>query len=283
MALLGVKASPMHPHVAHLFNRERLTIIAGPCVAESLELCLQLASALKERTARHGVSYIFKASFDKANRTSIHSYRGPGLDEGLRILARVKAEIGVPVLTDIHTPEQAASAASTVDVLQIPAFLCRQTDLLIAAAATGLPINIKKGQFLAPGDMRHVAAKHRESGGGPLSVTERGVSFGYHDLVVDMRGLVALREATNAAVVFDATHSVQRPGAGNGVSSGDRTLAGVLARAAAAVGIDGVFAEVHPEPDKALSDGPNSLTLELFDRLVEQVVAIDAVRRRLGV
>ncbi len=271
----------MHPSVADLFESRRLTIIAGPCVAESQDLCLSLARELGERCARRGLGYIFKASFDKANRTSIRSYRGPGLDEGLAILARVKGEVGVPVLTDIHEPAQAARAAAVADVLQIPAFLCRQTDLIAAAARTGVPVNIKKGQFLAPEDMRHVVAKHRESGGGPVSVTERGASFGYHNLVVDMRGLVIMKQVTGAAVVFDATHSVQQPGGGDGVTLGDRAFAPILARAAAAVGIDGLFTEVHPDPDRALSDGPNSLSLDGFDRLVAEVAALDAVRRSL--
>ncbi|MBN1962961.1 MAG: 3-deoxy-8-phosphooctulonate synthase [Deltaproteobacteria bacterium] len=273
----------MHPHVANLFNKKQLAIIAGPCVAESTELCLSLADDLKKLTTQKGVSYIFKASFDKANRTSLSSFRGPGIDEGLYILQRVKTEIGVPVLTDIHTPEQAAIVAAIVDILQIPAFLCRQTDLITAAATTGLPVNIKKGQFLAPEDMRYVANKHYESGGGPLAITERGVSFGYHELIVDMRSLVTMRAKTNAAIIFDATHSVQRPSAGNGVSAGDRHLASVLARAAAAVGVDGIFAEVHPKPDQALSDGPNSLSLSLFNQLLEEVVAIDAVCRKLEI
>ena len=271
----------MHAHVADLFEARRLTIIAGPCVAESQDLCLFLARELAARTAKRGLAFVFKASFDKANRTSVSSYRGPGLEAGLKMLERVKAEVGVPVLTDIHDPEQAARVAAVVDVLQIPAFLCRQTDLIVAAARTGLPTNIKKGQFLAPEDMRHVVKKHREAKGGPVSVTERGASFGYHNLVVDMRGLITMREATGAPVVFDATHSVQRPSAGDGVTAGDRAMAPVLARAAAAVGIDGLFTEVHHEPDKALSDGPNSLSLELFERVLDEVSAIDKVRREV--
>ena len=226
----------LHPHVADLFFARRLTILAGPCVAESLELCVSVARELQAHTARRGLGLVFKASFDKANRTSLGSYRGPGLAEGLAILERIKADVGVPVLTDIHAPEQAARVAAVADVLQIPAFLCRQTDLIVAAAKTGAPVNIKKGQFLAPEDMRHVVQKHRDSGGGPVSVTERGVSFGYHNLVVDMRGLVVMRQATAAPVVFDATHSVQQPSARGGASGGDREFAPVLARAAAAVG-----------------------------------------------
>ncbi len=272
----------MAPDVADLFAGRRLTLIAGPCVIESYELCRDLAATLKERAHARGLAYVFKASYDKANRTSLKSFRGPGLTEGLKVLARVKRELGVPVLTDIHAPEQAMPAAEVVDILQIPAFLCRQTDLLVAAAQTGRPTNIKKGQFLAPEDMRHAVNKHRESGGGPISVTERGASFGYHNLVVDMRSLAIMREVTRAAIVFDATHSVQRPSAGDGITAGDRQFAPLLARAAAAVGIDGLFCEVHPDPDRALSDGPNSLTLDMLDRMLDEVAAIDAARRRFA-
>jgi len=272
----------MNDAVADLFDKRRLTLIAGPCIAESLELCLTIARAVQEMCLRHDVGFIFKASFDKANRTSLAGARGPGLAAGLEMLARVRDELHVPVLTDIHAPEQAAPAADVVDVLQIPAFLCRQTDLLVAAAKTKKPVNIKKGQFLAPEDMRHAANKHKESGGGPLSVTERGACFGYHNLVVDMRGLVTMREVTAAAVVFDATHSVQLPGAGDGSTGGERRFAPVLARAAAAVGIDGLFVEVHPHPERALSDGPNSLTPALLDETLRSVCAIDAARRRFA-
>lgn len=237
----------LRPEVEDLFACRRLTLIAGPCVIESYEMCLAMATACRDLARRLGVGYIFKASFDKANRTSLKSYRGPGLDQGLEILARIKREAGVAILTDIHEPSQAEPVAEVADVLQIPAFLCRQTDLLVAAAITGAPTNIKKGQFLAPEDMRHVVKKHQDSGGGPVSVTERGVSFGYHNLVVDMRALALLRESIGAAVVFDATHSVQRPSAGEGVTTGDRGFVPVLARAAAAVGIDGLFCEVHPD------------------------------------
>lgn len=267
--------------VDDLFGGRRLTLIAGPCVIESYELCRDVAMAVRDAAARRDIPYIFKSSYDKANRTSLASYRGPGLDEGLAVLARIRDEVGVPVLTDIHAPEQAVPAAEVADVLQIPAFLCRQTDLLVAAAKTGKPTNIKKGQFLAPEDMRHAVRKHQESGGGPVSVTERGSSFGYHNLVVDMRGLELMRRATGAAVVFDATHSVQHPSAGDGVSSGDREMAPLLARAAAAVGIDGVFCEVHTDPDSALSDGPNSLTVSLLEQLLDEVRAIDAARRKI--
>lgn len=227
-----------------------------------------------------GVGYVFKASFDKANRTSSASFRGQGMAHGLDILRRINSELNIPTITDIHLPEHAAPVAEVVDILQIPAFLCRQTDLLAAAAATGVPTNIKKGQFLAPQDMAHVTAKFRALGGRHVAVTERGTTFGYQDLVVDMRGLVVMRQVTDAPVIFDATHSVQKPGALVGSSGGDRTLAPPLARAAAAVGIDGLFCEVHPEPDKALSDGPNTLCLDTMASLVAQVVAIDQVSRK---
>jgi 2-dehydro-3-deoxyphosphooctonate aldolase (KDO 8-P synthase) len=266
--------------VQDLFDGRRLTLIAGPCVIESFEMCRDLAARAKSIAAKHAVGFIFKASYDKANRTSLGSFRGPGIDAGLDILARVKQEVGVALLTDIHEPWQAARAAAIADALQIPAFLCRQTDLLVAAAKTGLPTNIKKGQFLAPEDMRHVVKKHQESGGGPVSLTERGSSFGYHNLVVDMRGLAIMREATGARIVFDATHSVQRPSSGDGVTGGDRAFAPLLARAAAAVGIDGLFCEIHGDPDRALSDGANSLTPELLDQMLGEVVAIDAARRK---
>jgi 2-dehydro-3-deoxyphosphooctonate aldolase (KDO 8-P synthase) len=223
------------------------------------------------------VPYIFKASFDKANRTSLDAFRGPGIDEGLRVLADVRAAAGVPVLTDVHDVAQVARVATVVDVLQIPAFLCRQTDLLVAAAASGKPVNVKKGQFLAPEDMRFVVAKLRQSGATEVTVTERGTTFGYKNLVVDMRGLLVLRR--EAPVVFDATHSVQRPGGGDGFTSGDRQLALPLARAAVAVGVDGIFCEVHPDPDRALSDGPNSLTFALLDQLLGEVCALPPRRR----
>ena len=269
----------LHKSVQDLFFSKRLTFIAGPCVIESYDLCATLAEKLAEQTAKAGVGYIFKASFDKANRTSIHGFRGPGIDEGLATLERVKKATGVPILTDIHECAQAQIAASVVDVLQIPAFLCRQTDLLIAAAKTGRPTNIKKGQFLAPKDMVNAVQKFQESNGGPVTVTERGVSFGYNNLVVDMRALPILAATTKVPVVFDATHSVQLPGGAGTSSSGDRQFAVVLARAAAAVGVQGIFCEVHPDPDKALSDGPNSLTLALFAQMLHEVVAIDHVRQ----
>jgi 2-dehydro-3-deoxyphosphooctonate aldolase (KDO 8-P synthase) len=252
----------------------QLLLIAGPCVIESEEFTLRHARKVAEIAQKHGVPAVFKCSFDKANRTSAKSFRGPGLREGLRILARAKKEVGLPMLTDVHETSQCAPAAEVVDVLQIPAFLCRQTDLLIAAGQTGCVVNVKKGQFLAPDDMKNPVEKLREAGCRDVLVTERGTSFGYHELVVDMRALVTLRQF--APVCFDATHSVQRPGSQGTTTGGDRTLAPVLARAAAAVGIDALFCEVHEDPDRALSDGPNSLTFPIWDALVADVLRIRA-------
>ena len=236
-------------------------LIAGPCVLEDIKTALSIGAFMAQAAGDYGFSYLFKASFDKANRTSIGSYRGPGLTEGLEMLSAIKEELNVPVISDIHTPDQAEAAATVLDCIQIPAFLCRQTDLLVAAARTLLPINIKKGQFMAPWDMRHAVAKIKESGNDQVILTERGTSFGYNNLVVDMRGLAIMREI-GFPVVFDATHSVQLPGGGDGCSSGQREFVSTLARAAMAAGVDGIFLEVHPNPDKALCDGPNSLSLE---------------------
>ncbi|MEA1866924.1 MAG: 3-deoxy-8-phosphooctulonate synthase, partial [Thermodesulfobacteriota bacterium] len=236
-------------------------LIAGPCVLEDIETALSIGAFMAQAAGDYGFSYLFKASFDKANRTSIKSYRGPGLTEGLEMLSAVKKELNVPVISDIHTPDQAEAAAKVLDCIQIPAFLCRQTDLLMAAAQTRLPINIKKGQFMAPWDMRHAVAKIKEMGNDQIILTERGNSFGYNNLVVDMRGLAIMREI-GFPVIFDATHSVQLPGGGDGCSSGQREFVSTLARAAMAAGVDGIFMEVHPNPDKALCDGPNSLSLE---------------------
>ncbi|PXF56763.1 MAG: 3-deoxy-8-phosphooctulonate synthase [Deltaproteobacteria bacterium] len=236
-------------------------LIAGPCVLEDIETALSIGAFMAQVAGDYGFSYLFKASFDKANRTSIKSYRGPGLTEGLEMLSAVKKELNVPVISDVHTPDQAETAAKVLDCIQIPAFLCRQTDLLVAAARTRLPINIKKGQFMAPWDMRHAVAKVKENGNDQIILTERGTSFGYNNLVVDMRSLAIMREI-GSPVVFDATHSVQLPGGGDGCSSGQREFVSILARAAMAVGVDGIFMEVHPNPDKALCDGPNSLFLE---------------------
>jgi 2-dehydro-3-deoxyphosphooctonate aldolase (KDO 8-P synthase) len=236
-------------------------LIAGPCVLEDIETALSIGAFMTQAAGDYGFSYLFKASFDKANRTSIRSYRGPGMVEGLKMLSAIKEELNVPVISDIHTPDQAEAAATVLDCIQIPAFLCRQTDLLVAAARTRLPVNIKKGQFMAPWDMRHAVAKIKEKGNDQIILTERGTSFGYNNLVVDMRGLAIMREI-GSPVVFDATHSVQLPGGGNGCSSGQREFVSILARAAMAAGVDGIFMEVHPNPDKALCDGPNSLSLE---------------------
>ncbi|MBI5014076.1 MAG: 3-deoxy-8-phosphooctulonate synthase [Deltaproteobacteria bacterium] len=255
-----------------------LALIAGPCVIESEELVLATARALRALTRRLGVPFVFKSSYDKANRTSVGSFRGPGLREGLRILARVRDEVGVPVLSDVHSPEEAERAGEVLDCLQVPAFLCRQTDLLVAAGRTGKPVNVKKGQFLAPEDMVQAVDKVKSGGGGGVILTERGTTFGYHYLVVDFQGMTRLA-ALGCPVVFDATHSVQLPGAGCGVSGGDRALAAPLARAAAAVGIDALFTEVHPDPDRALCDGPNSVALADLEPLLRSVLAVDAARR----
>ena len=253
-----------------------LFLIAGPCTAESLELCVDVAGQMKEICARLGVPYIFKASYDKANRSSGKSVRGPGLDGGLHILSEVRRQIGVPVLTDVHGEDEIAAVASVVDVLQTPAFLCRQTDFIHAVAACGKPVNIKKGQFLAPGDMKHVVAKAREANAGAdnLMVCERGASFGYNNLVSDMRSLAIMRE-TACPVVFDATHSVQLPGGQGTVSGGQREFVPVLARAAVAVGIAGLFMETHPCPEKAFSDGPNSWPLQRMESILKTLVLLD--------
>jgi 2-dehydro-3-deoxyphosphooctonate aldolase (KDO 8-P synthase) len=250
-----------------------LVLIAGPCVMEPGDLTYQLAHSLKEITSELGLPLIFKASFDKANRTSRTSYRGPGLEEGLRIFERVKVETGLPVTTDIHECSQVEHVASVVDLLQIPAFLARQTDLLEAAAATGRPVNVKKGQFMAPWDMKHVVAKVIEAGGPGILLTERGTTFGYGRLINDMRAIPLMQE-TGAPVVFDATHSVQLPSAGQGVTAGERPMIPVLARAAVAAGCDALFLEVHPRPEEALSDGPNALRLEDLKSLLQTLIRI---------
>ena len=252
------------------------TLIAGPCVIESEAHAQQMAASIAEIARRVNVPYIFKASFDKANRTSGRSFRGPGLAEGLRVLASIKAKSGVPILTDIHEPSQAAAAADVADVLQIPAFLCRQTDLLIAAAKTGRAVNIKKGQFLAPDDVRHAVAKVVDAGNSKVFVTERGTSFGYHNLVVDMRAFPMMR-ATGVPVVFDVTHSLQLPGGGDGVTAGQAEYIETLASAGVAAVVDGVFLEVHDNPARARSDAQNALRLELLEPLLRRLVAIDAV------
>ncbi len=253
-------------------------LIAGPCVVESEQLQLDTAGTLKEMTQALGIPFIFKSSYDKANRSSGKSFRGPGMQNGLRILAEVKRQIGVPVLTDVHAIEEIAEVASVVDVLQTPAFLSRQTDFIHAVAASGKPVNIKKGQFLAPGDMKHVVAKAKEANNGAdtIMVCERGASFGYNNLVSDMRSLAIMRE-TNCPVVFDATHSVQLPGGQGATSGGQREFVPVLARAAVAVGVAGLFMETHPHPDKALSDGPNAWPLPRMKALLEQLVELDRI------
>jgi 2-dehydro-3-deoxyphosphooctonate aldolase (KDO 8-P synthase) len=255
-----------------------LVFIAGPCVIESAQHAMDIASAARDIARRCGVPLIFKASYDKANRTSRHSFRGPGIDAGLRILADVRETTGLPVLTDIHEPAHAAAAAAVVDVLQIPAFLSRQTDLLVAAARTGKPVNVKKGQFLAPGDMRHVIEKITAEGNRSVIVTERGVSFGYNNLVVDMRALPMLREL-GFPVVFDVTHSLQLPGAGDGVTAGLAQYIQPLAAAGVAAGADAVFMEVHEEPSRAKSDASNALRLDHFESLVVKLKRIDAAAR----
>jgi 2-dehydro-3-deoxyphosphooctonate aldolase (KDO 8-P synthase) len=255
-----------------------LVLVAGPCVIESEGHAISLAHAVKAVAARVGVPYVFKASFDKANRTSIASFRGPGLDEGLRVLARVKADAGVPILTDIHEAAQAAPAAEVADVLQIPAFLSRQTDLIVAAARTGRAVNIKKGQFLAPLDVRHAIRKVTEAGNPNVVVTERGFTFGYNNLVVDMRAFPMMREL-GWPVIFDVTHSLQLPGGGDGVTAGLAQYIVPLASAGVAAGIDGVFLEVHEDPSRAKSDGQNALALDRLEPLLRRLAAIDAVAR----
>ncbi|MFZ1640423.1 MAG: 3-deoxy-8-phosphooctulonate synthase [Candidatus Contendobacter sp.] len=258
-----------------------LFLIAGPCVIESESLALETAGRLKEIAGRLGIPFIYKSSFDKANRSSHQSYRGPGLEEGLKILEKVKAEIGVPVLTDVHEYTPLAEVAAVADVLQTPAFLCRQTDFIQNVARQGRPVNIKKGQFLSPWDMRNVVAKARIAGNDHLMVCERGASFGYNNLVSDMRALMVMR-ATGCPVVFDATHSVQLPGGQGNVSGGQREFVPVLARAAVAAGVSGLFMETHPDPDKALSDGPNAWPLDRMEPLLATLKALDEVVKRHG-
>ncbi len=254
-------------------NGAPLVLIAGPCVIENADTTFEIASFLKALAHELDLPFIFKASFDKANRTSIHSFRGPGLSEGLRILARIKKELGVKVLSDVHESAQMSPAAEILDVIQVPAFLCRQTDFLLAAAQTGKPINIKKGQFMAPWDMAPVVEKIQSAGNANILLTERGAMFGYNNLVVDFRS-IPIMQTTAGPVIFDATHSVQLPGGQGQSSGGQREYAPLLAKAAIAAGADGVFLEVHPEPDRALCDGPNSLPLEELRRLLSQLNAI---------
>jgi 2-dehydro-3-deoxyphosphooctonate aldolase (KDO 8-P synthase) len=260
-----------------LKSSKRLVIIAGPCVIETETLCLQICSTLKKLCQRLGLVYVFKASYDKANRTSAKSFRGPGPDAGLEILARIRSKLEVPVLTDVHKDSQTGPAGAVADILQIPAFLCRQTDLIIAAVRTGRIVNIKKGQFLSPQEMGQVVAKAKSAGGKKLIVTERGTTFGYNNLVADMRSIPILR-SFGCPVIFDATHSVQLPGGGGDKSSGQREFAPVLARCALAAGADGIFLETHPDPDRALSDGPNMIPLAEMPALLKSLLKIWSAR-----
>lgn len=273
MKLCGFDAGLDHP----------LFLIAGPCVIESEQMAIDTAGTLKMICAELGIPFIYKSSYDKANRSSGKSFRGFGIDEGLRILSEVRKQIGVPVLTDVHAEAEIAAVASVVDVLQTPAFLCRQTDFIAACAASGKPVNIKKGQFLAPWDMKHVVAKAKDANGGAdtIMVCERGASFGYNTLVSDMRSLAVMRE-TGCPVVFDATHSVQQPGGQGTTSGGQREFVPVLARAAVAVGVAGVFAETHPDPVNAASDGPNAWPLHLMKELLETLRELDALTKQRG-
>ena len=271
MKLCGFDVGLEHP----------LFLIAGPCVVESEQLQLDVAGQLKEITGRLGINFIFKSSFDKANRTSINSFRGPGMEEGLRVLAEVKRQIGVPVLTDVHEYTPMDEVASVVDVLQTPAFLVRQTDFITKVCQTGKPVNIKKGQFLSPWDMAPVVEKAKSTGNQQVMVCERGASFGYNNLVSDMRSLSVMRQ-TGCPVVFDATHSVQLPGGQGSSSGGQREFVPVLARAAIAVGVAGIFMETHPDPSKALSDGPNAWPLGKMDALLTTLLELDAITKRSG-
>jgi 2-dehydro-3-deoxyphosphooctonate aldolase (KDO 8-P synthase) len=274
--MLKLFTSPVEVNDTIKVGGDTPLLIAGPCVIESLALCREVASAMQLISRKTGYHFIFKASFDKANRTAGGSFRGEGIDEGLKILQQIKDEFNLPVLTDIHLPEQAAIAAGVVDMLQIPAFLCRQTDLLIAAGKTGVAVNVKKGQFMAPEDMAYAVEKVASTGNNNVLLTERGASFGYHNLVVDMRSLPIMRQY--APVIFDVTHSVQMPGGAGGKSGGKREFAPYLAKAAAAVGVDGFFIETHPNPEVALSDGPNMIPLAEMEDLLHKLMAI----RRIG-
>ncbi|MCX8134307.1 MAG: 3-deoxy-8-phosphooctulonate synthase [Roseococcus sp.] len=263
--------------VVRFSNRLPIALIAGPCQMESRAHALETASALREIAARRGIGLVYKTSFDKANRTSGRAARGMGLAAALPVFAEIRETLGLPVLTDVHEPAQCAPVAEVVDVLQIPAFLCRQTDLLLAAAATGRAVNVKKGQFLAPWDMKHVAAKITEAGNGRVLLTERGASFGYNTLVSDMRALPIMARETGLPVIFDATHSVQQPGGQGAASGGQREFVETLARAAVAVGVAGLFIETHQDPDRAPSDGPNMVPLSAFEGLLARLQALDAL------
>ncbi len=255
-----------------VLGNEKLVLLSGPCAVESYDICLEIATTVKKITDDLGIDYIFKASFDKANRTSAGSFRGIGMDEALKTLRGIKEQVGVPIVTDVHESHQVEKVAEIVDVIQIPAFLCRQTDLLLAAGRSGRSVNIKRGQFMAPEDMQYAVKKVTETGNKNVCLTERGVSFGYHNLVVDMRALPVMRQFS--PVIFDVTHSVQQPGGAGGTSGGQREFAPFLARAAAAAGIDGFFIETHPNPDKALSDGPNMVPLDEMHGFLEMIQKI---------
>lgn len=251
-----------------------LVLIAGPCVIEDYETTYEIASFLKEVTQQMDIKFIFKASYDKANRTSVNSFRGPGLIKGLEILARIKADLGVTILSDVHRITEVKHAAEVLDIIQVPAFLCRQTDFILEIAKTGKPVNIKKGQFLAPWDVANIVEKVTSTGNRRIIITERGTMFGYNNLVVDFRSIKIMQDKTGWPVIFDATHSVQLPGGAGASSGGQREFAPILARAAVAAGADGVFIEVHPDPDKALCDGPNSLKLDTIYKVLAQLIAI---------
>ena len=287
MADLFGKVPPVaiaHPAGKPIFvgSNQPFLLIGGPCALESAEIACTVARTLKEICDRLGISYVFKASFDKANRTSLSSFRGPGLERGLAILADIKAEFSVPVISDVHDISQIAPAAEVLDILQIPAFLCRQTDLLVAAAKSGKPVNVKKGQFVSPWDMQHAVNKIRGAGCEKILLTERGASFGYNNLVVDMRSLPILR-SFGCPVIFDATHSVQLPGGAGSSSGGQREFIAPLSRAAVATGIDGIFMEIHPDPASALCDGPNSIPLDQAESLLRQLLSIHtAVRQSMS-
>lgn len=257
-------------------DQHPFALLAGPCVLEDLDTTLHIAESLKKLTDQLGIGFVFKASYDKANRTSVTSFRGPGIDAGLEMLAKVKREFDVPVVSDVHDITQVEAAAQVLDIIQIPAFLCRQTDLLVAAGKSGRVVNVKKGQFQAPWDMKHVVGKVASTGNEQILLTERGASFGYNNLVVDMRSLLIMREL-GKPVIFDATHAVQLPGGADGASAGQREYVAALSRAAVAIGIDGLFWEVHPDPECARCDGPNSLYLKDLQPILESLLALDAV------
>jgi 2-dehydro-3-deoxyphosphooctonate aldolase (KDO 8-P synthase) len=276
MNLKSIRKLNIGNHFDITNDRDRFTLIAGPCVIESEELVLEIAGKLKEICSKLNINFVFKSSFDKANRSSIYSDRGPGIEKGLEIIKKVKEQYNVPIITDVHEPWQCEKVAEVVDILQIPAFLCRQTDLLVAAAKTGKPINVKKGQFLAPWDMKNMVNKLVESGNENIMLCERGTSFGYNNLIVDMTGLIELKKL-GYPVVFDATHAVQKPGGNGSTTGGNREYVKYLIRAALSVGVDAIFAEVHPDPDTAKSDGPNMIRLDEIEDILKIAIKIDDV------